>query len=132
MTDNLQRIGLRAFGGLGINLGVFEEGLANAKQESTALAESFVGIDKIFNKLGDKDLSSLIETDVNLAPQIVAAAEAYVLTTNEADRYKKLVKDINALESEREKNQTRLAQLSEKIGPLTSEEVEEYEKLEEL
>lgn len=131
LTDNLQRIGLRAFGGLGINLGVFEEGLADAKDQSTALAESFVGIDKIFSELGAKDLMQELENHPNLAPRIVAAAEAYVLSSDRVKDYQKVVNEIMQLEAEREKNQTRLAQLAGKEG-LSNEELSEYQKLVDL
>ena len=131
LTDNLQRIGLRAFGGLGINLGVFEEGLANAKQESTALAESFVGIDKIFGDLGDKDLDSLIKTDPNIASRVVATAEAYILSTDKAKEYQGIVKEINKLESQREADLARLAEL-ELINVLTGEEERERRRLQSI
>ena len=111
LTDNLQRIGLRAFGGLGINLGVFKEGLADAKEQSTALAESFVGIDRIFAGLETKDLMEEAKQDPNLVPRILAASEAYIHANDKGGVYKKLVEEIAQLESNREGNVARLEQL---------------------
>lgn len=129
LTDNLQRIGLRAFGGLGINLGVFEEGLASAKEESTALAESFTNVDNLLGKgvLDVEKLQSELSTDPGLAPRIVAAAEAYVLSTDKADEYRNLLNEIATVEKKREKELARLAVLDilEKERALTSEEVKE-------
>lgn len=128
LTDNLQRIGLRAFGGLGINLGVFEEGLADAKDQSTALAESFIGVDKIFKGLRTTDLVTELQRDPNLAPQIVAAAEAFVLTSDKAKDYKRILVEIQKENVKRENALARIGVL-ESQGVLDAQEIAELRQL---
>ncbi len=95
LTDNLQRIGLRAFGGLGINLGIFEEGIREAQQSAVALAESFTGIDTVLERNRDiirQNNDSLAETVKNskkIGDQLLAAAEAQIMSSSRAKEFVK-------------------------------------------
>ncbi len=95
LTDNLQRIGLRAFGGLGINLGIFEEGIREAQESATALAESFVGVgtvleqedfEKEIKKYGGS-ITEAINKNKDLRDSIIAAADAQVMNSKRAEEF---------------------------------------------
>lgn len=49
LIDNINKIGARFFGGIGVNLGVFASGLAEAKEEADKLAET-LALDKADNR----------------------------------------------------------------------------------
>lgn len=132
LTDNLKNIGLRAFGGLGINLGVFEEGLADAKEQSQNLAESFASIDKIAKELSGVDLEVALKGDAGLQKRINAAAEAYVMASDKAEDFANNLEQIRQKEEEVKEIRARLAELDtlrNKNGKLIGGRVNEEKRL---
>lgn len=125
LVDNLQNIGLRAFGGLGINLSVFEEGIKDAKDTAVGLANSFADVDKIIQKAGGIDefktkIKGGTDEALHLKNEILNVSEALVLASKRQDEYRNLQEEIKEGEVAYEKE----------VAKIESERVKLLEKFE--
>ena len=125
LVDNLQNIGLRAFGGLGINLSVFEEGIKDAKDTAVGLANSFADVDKIIQKAGGIDefktkVKGGTDESLNLKNEILNVSEALVLASKRQDEYRNLQEEIRKGEEE----------YNEKVTEIEDKRLKAIEKIE--
>lgn len=117
LLDNLNKIGIRALGGIGINLGSFSQAIEEGADNMNSLAEAFAKGDKLAEKLANtsnlttEELNSLLTEQVSLGKQLVRVLdpekrrEFYDL---EFEAFK-LTQEINELGKERVELSARVA-----------------------
>lgn len=125
LLDNLDKLGVRFLGGIGLNLGIFQKGLRESKEAAVELSEGYASISKAqeeLNKLQDAGVRSGEKVETLQRAQTEAARD--LLSTNK--EYLKIQKELDELGEE---DIPRRNQLLEQQDDLIKGEIERVKVL---
>lgn len=110
LLDNLDKLGVRFLGGIGLNLGIFQKGLRESKEAAVELSEGYASIAIKQKELTDQGLKG--------------AALTSALNKQAREAGRDLLKD----NKEYQKHQEKINELKDKGKNLTKEEKKELKK----
>ena len=115
LLDNLDKLGVRFLGGIGLNLGIFAQGIEEAKDEADALAESFARTESIQQQIDNlnKEDAAYAENRNRLNAELRQAAEVQLFQNTEYAKRQKEINDLRGIEGElTEEQKSKLTELT--------------------